>query len=145
MIVTALAAGATAGLKPMAEQVVKDAYEGLKALIKQKYQRVEVGVLETDPKSKGRQTVVEEELASAAAGQDEELLARAKALLEAVQQHAPGTAAELAVDLEDVKAALSIEIENIRGGGIRGRNWDTGGGIKISGVDLSREGLDPKP
>ena len=144
MIVTALVAGATAGLKPMAEQVVKDAYEGLKALIKQKYQRVDVGVIEADPKSKGRQAVVEEELTTAAAGQDEELLARARALLETIQQHAPGTAAELAVDLEDVKAALSIEIENIRGGGVRGRNWDTGGGIKISGVDLSREGHDPK-
>src|SRR5688572_32922942 len=104
MIAAALAAGAAAGLKPMAEQVVKDAYEGLKTLIQRKYQRVEVGVIEADPRSGSRRGVVEEELAKAGAGQDEELLGRAKTVLETVQQHAPATATELAIDLEDLKA-----------------------------------------
>ena len=144
MIAAALAAGAAAGLKPMAEQVVKDAYEGLKTLIQQKYRKVDVAIVEADPKSESRREVVEEELAKAAADQDEELLSRARAVLETVQQHASGTARELAIDLEDLKAALSIEIENIRGGGVRGRNWETGGGIKISGVDANRESGDPK-
>ena len=37
IIVTALVAGAAAGLKPTAEKAIKDAYAGIKALIQRKY------------------------------------------------------------------------------------------------------------
>jgi hypothetical protein len=44
-LVTALVAGAAAALKPTVEQVVKDSYAGLKALIQRKYAQVDVNQL----------------------------------------------------------------------------------------------------
>lgn len=144
MIATALAAGAAAGLKPMAEAAVKDAYAALRALIREKYRQVDVRIVEADPTSESRRAVVAEELKKAAADADETVLSRAQALLEVLQRQAPDTARELAVDLEGIKAALSIEIENVHGGAVRGRQWETGGGIRISGIDTSQEGGSPK-
>ena len=40
IIVSALASGAAAGLKPTAEKIVKEAYSGLKGMIKKKYNNV---------------------------------------------------------------------------------------------------------
>jgi len=53
-IVTALALGAAAGLKPIAEQAIKDSYAALKALITRKYAGVNVDLLEQNPASEGR-------------------------------------------------------------------------------------------
>ncbi len=92
IIVGALVAGAAAGLKPAAEQAVKDAYEGLKTLIKDRYQRVHVEVLENDPNNESRQEILQEDLANAGADKDQELLNQARALLEAVKEHDPATA-----------------------------------------------------
>lgn len=63
MIVSAIALGAAAGLKPTAEQAVKDAYAGLKALIQLKYANVSLAPLEEAPESEARRAVVEEDLA----------------------------------------------------------------------------------
>ena len=64
VIVAALAAGAAAGLKPTAEQAIKDAYAGLKALILARYNRAAPALdqLEQAPESKARRAVVEEDL-----------------------------------------------------------------------------------
>jgi hypothetical protein len=51
-LVTALAAGAAVALQATAEQVVKDSYAGLKALIHRKYAQVDVNHLEANPTSK---------------------------------------------------------------------------------------------
>ena len=56
--------------------------------------------------------MVEEDLAKTDAGQDEELLLKAKELLDAIQSHAPGTAGVIGVDLEDIKGA-SLKIKDI--------------------------------
>ena len=57
IILTALVVGAAAGLKPTAEKAVKDAYAGIKSLIKRKYGQVKVDILESDPASKEVQIV----------------------------------------------------------------------------------------
>ena len=93
VVVTALAAGAAAGLKPAAEQVVKDAYAGLKALIQRKWQQVSVNQLEANPASEARQAVVKEDLARTNAANDRDLLALADKVLDAVAQHARVAAA----------------------------------------------------
>jgi hypothetical protein len=49
LIVAALAAGAAAGLKPTAEQAVKDAYAGVKAFILNKYPSLSLEPLEQKP------------------------------------------------------------------------------------------------
>jgi hypothetical protein len=51
LIVTS-ALGAAAGLKPIAEQAIKDAYGALKSLVQRKYARVSVEQLEEAPDSK---------------------------------------------------------------------------------------------
>ena len=84
-IVTALVAGAVAGLKPTVSQAIKEGYEGLKALIKHKYSKVSIDQLEADPTSKARRAVVEEDLQKTDAEKDPEVLQQVKALLDAIQ------------------------------------------------------------
>ena len=135
IIVSALALGAAAGLKPTAEQAVKDAYAGIKALIQRKYQQVDVTLVESDPASETLQADVKEDLARANAGQDEELLLQAQTLLDAIQQHAPEAARVTGVNLEDIKGA-SLRIADIiaTGTGVNVRKAEISGDIEIKGV-----------
>ena len=138
----ALGAGATAGQEAV-KAVVKDAYEALKELIKSRYPRVPTEQLEQAPESKNRRAVVEEDLATAGAGQDAELLARARALVELVQRHAPAAAAAVGVDLKEV-AAANLRLADIAasGTGVRVEKGTFTGDIDIRGV---RAGGVPPP
>ena len=80
-IVAALAAGAAAGLTSTAEEAVKDAYSGLKQWIQDRYSGVELAVLEKDPKSPTRRDLLAEELQTADAGADAELVAQGLSLI----------------------------------------------------------------
>ncbi len=141
MIVTALALGAAAGLKPTAEQAVKDAYVGLKSLIQRKFAQVDLALLEAKPESEKRQAVVEEELEEAGAAQDQEILQGAQRLLDVVQQKAPEAAVTIGVSLEKIKGA-SLDLSQIiaqgsgqgRVAGVEVKDADIAGDIKISGV-----------
>jgi len=85
LVVSALVAGLAAGVQSTAQQVVSDSYQALKNLIIRKYgQRAGASVeqLELNPKSPGRQAVVEEELRAAGAGTDPELQQLAGTLLQ---------------------------------------------------------------
>lgn len=105
IIVAALAAGAEAALKSTAAQAIKDAYSGLKALIQRKYGHASVDALERKPNSETKQLSVREDLTDAGAGTDQELLDRAKALLDAVKTHDRAAAAQLNINLDEVEAA----------------------------------------
>jgi hypothetical protein len=129
IIVTALVAGAAAALKPMTEQAIKDAYTGLKGLIQRKYGHVDVTLLETDPASKARQTVVKEDLEKTGAGQDEEVLRQTKALLDAIQAYASDTPKAVGLDLENIKGA-SLTAERILAEGPNAI------GAKVKGADI---------
>jgi hypothetical protein len=129
IIIMALVSGAAAALKPTTEQAIKDTYAGITGLIQRKFGRVDVAVLETDPASKARQAVVQEDLEKAGAGQDEELLRRAKALLDAIQAHAPDVPRAVGLDLEDIKGA-SLTAERILATGPNAT------GAKVKGADI---------
>jgi hypothetical protein len=105
IIVTALAAGAAAGLKPTAEQAIKDAYAGAKALIQRKYGNLSMEALEQKPDSEAKRASIAEDLTEAGAGDDNELLDQAKALLDVVKAHDRAAAAKLNINLEEVEAA----------------------------------------
>lgn len=125
LIVTALATGAVAGLKPTAEKVVKDAYEGLKKIIVDKYERSKntVPVLETDPSSEAGKAVVRESLEKESAGTDEALLRQAQAVLQAVKSNEPEAAAAAGVRIEDIEAGASVNIRDIvSAGGFTAKN-----------------------
>ena len=101
LIVSALVAGMAAGATSVAEQSVKEAYAGLKGLIRRKFGdqgdvTLAVEQVEKKPDSSARQELLKEELASAGAAQDAEVLQAAKDLLALVQ---PG------VDLSQVATA----------------------------------------
>lgn len=136
IIVTALAAGAAAGLKPTAEQVVKDAYQSIKTLIKRKYARVSVETLEDDPASDARKGVVREDLQKANAGGDAELLLQAQKVIDAIRRHAPESAAAVGVSIEDLEAQ-SLHIRDIvvsSGTGVSMKQVKVGGDVEIVGV-----------
>ncbi len=135
MIVTALATGAAAGLKPTAAKVIQDAYVGIKALIQRKVGETSVALLEQNPASAARRSVVKEELERTDAGGDSELLTQAKAVLDAVRQHAPEAAGKIGVDLEEIKGA-SLRISDIiaAGAGVKVRKAEIAGDIEIKGV-----------
>jgi hypothetical protein len=143
-IVTALALGAASALKEVGTQSVKDAYAGLKALIQRKYAKVPLAQLEEKPESKSRRDVVAEELTEAGAAPDEELLQHAKAVLDAVQQQAPETAAAIGIDLEEVKgAALRIADVIASGTGVKVKKGEFSGDIDIHGVRAGQLAADP--
>jgi hypothetical protein len=143
-IVTALALGAASAFKEVGAQSVKDAYAGLKALIQRKYAKVPLTQLEEKPESKSRRDVVAEELTEADAARDEELLKQARAVLEAVQQHAPQSAGAIGIDLEEVKgAALRIADVIASGTGVKVKKGEFSGDIDIRGVRAGQTGADP--
>jgi hypothetical protein len=144
-IATALALGAAAGLKPTVEKVIKDAYDGLKALILRKYPKVDVNQLETDPGSKGRRAVVTEGLEKGGAHNDAELLLSAANVLETVRSRAPETAGVVGVDLKDVEGvALTIRRVIASGTGVNIEHAKLAGDITIEDVRAGEGEQRPK-
>jgi hypothetical protein len=140
--ITTILMALVAGAAGTAEQVVKDAYDGIKALIKRKYARVSVDTLEGDPASEARKNVVREDLQKAKAGEDAELLVQAKAVLDAVRQHAPEAAASVGVSIQDLEAG-SVYVEDITvssGMGVSIRQAKVVGEVKIVGVHAEDDG-----
>jgi uncharacterized protein YbjQ (UPF0145 family) len=135
MIVMALAAGAAAGLKETASSAVKDAYAGVRRLIGERYGGVDLEPLEQKPASEAKQASVAEDLEEAGAGSDQELLDQVRKLVAAVEEHDPGAAAAVGVDLEKVKAA-SLHIEGVaaEGTGVRVRESEFAGDVDIRDV-----------
>jgi hypothetical protein len=113
MIVTAIATGAAAIMKPTAEQIVKDAYTELKAIIQRKYQQVSVATIENNPASKERQNILTEDLKATQADKDEEVLHQAQSLLKIIEQQSPQLAEEVGLRIEDVKVGASLKIREI--------------------------------
>lgn len=84
LIIAALAAGATAGVKDTASAAVNDAYEGLKGLIRHRFGRdsaalADLQKVETAPDSD--HAALSERLRSAGAGNDEQLIRLAQDVL----------------------------------------------------------------
>lgn len=143
-IVTALTLGIAAGLKPTATQAVQDAYAGLKSLIQRKFENVPLDLLEAKPDNVTRQKVVAEELETAGAGQDKEILQQAQTLVEIVEKVDPDAATTIGVDLAHIKGS-SLQISEIiaQGSGqgkVKGvsvENAEIAGDITISKVTAS--------
>jgi hypothetical protein len=100
----ALGAEATAGTEGITA-AVKDAYDALKNLIKNRHPKASIDHLEQAPESENRRAVIEEDLSNSGAGQGAELLIAARRLTELIQQQAPAIAASIVVDLRDIEAA----------------------------------------
>ena len=78
LIVTALVAGASGAVKDVAGSAIKDAYEGLKSLLRRRFGREEVPELD-DPAA--NRDELSARLRSVGADRDEELLRAAQAVM----------------------------------------------------------------
>ena len=120
LLLTAIVSGAAAALEPTTKQAVKDAYEGLKTLIKRKWG--DIGLNKPD-------------LEKAKVAQDAEVLAKAQELVKAVEAHAPQAAQAAGISLAQLKAAGSVNIKDLI----------AEGAISVTGVaadkDINVEGL----
>ena len=89
-IIAAAAAGVASSAGEVGQQAVRDAYNGLKVLLKQKFgagDLVEaVDKVEQKPDSEGRRAMLQEEVATAQAYQDPELKQAAETLLAQMEQ-----------------------------------------------------------
>jgi hypothetical protein len=134
MIASAIALGAAAGLKPIVEQGIKDAYDGLKRLIVDRYRdKAEVvdavEYVSKNPEAEKRRAVLEEALTDAGATKDAILLEAAKAVHVAVEQHAPDLPQSIGMDIGVLKAAV-LEVENVQAAA-------GGTGVKIDTADIA--------
>lgn len=136
IIVSALAAGAAAGLKPTAEQAIQDAYSSIKAFILRKYGSISLDALEQKPASEARRMSVKEDLTEVGADNDNELLDQAKSLLDVVKEHDPAAAAKLNINLDEVEAAYFKLTNAVAGGDINVglKNSTFSGGIEVGGL-----------
>jgi hypothetical protein len=147
-IVTALAAGATTVVKAVANAEIKNAYDGLKRLIIDRYQKAQpfVEAVEADPTSEPEQTVLTKQLSKAGADADPELKESARQLLKAVEslRHEP-KAAEL-FDFDRLRAARNFELEDIEtiGTVLRAREADFEGDFKAKGIRQTPSGAAEK-
>ncbi|MFI1239266.1 hypothetical protein [Nocardia salmonicida] len=133
LVVSAIAAGALAGVGDTASQAVKDAYAGLKGLLSRKYADVDVSPVERKPDSESKRNSLVEDLDDAGAAGDVELLAPAQAVLEAARENAPQAVVGLDIDNLVAEALKVTDIESA-GDGVRVRSSKIAGAAEFSRV-----------
>jgi hypothetical protein len=134
LLLTAIVSGAAAALEPTTKQAVKDAYDGLKALIKRKWGEVGIESVERDPKSVKRRDVLMEDLEKAGAAPDEEVMKQAQEVIRAVKEHAPQAAKAAGISLSELEAAGSINVRELVGSNISVNKLKAGQDINIEGL-----------
>ena len=136
LIVSALALGASAGVKYIAETGLKDFYDTLKNLIRQKYPDVFIDRLEKNPSSEKQRQAVEEDIQNSGAGKDKDVVIAAQNLIEKLNEISPESLQVYGVNLEDVRAT-SVLIEDITssGTGVQIKKSDFQGDINIKKVN----------
>lgn len=134
LLLTAIVSGAAAALEPTTKQAVKDAYDGLKALIKRKWGEVGIESVERDPKSVKRRDVLMEDLEKAGAAPDEEVMKQAQEVIRAVKEHAPQAAKAAGISLSELEAAGSINVRELVGMNISVNKLKAGQDINIEGL-----------
>jgi len=139
-VTAAIALGASAGLASTTSQAVRDAYNALKALISERFPRVDLGPIQELPNSKSKQAALAEDVDRSGAASDADIVRQAFAVLAAVAREAPQVAARIGVDLEHVKAEF-VNIQRVDGG-VTARDVTATGGVTITDV---RAGGGPDP
>ena len=127
IVVAAVALGAQEGVRETVANAVKDAYAGLKRLITDRYKGVDPTAVENKANSDAKRASLEEDLKDAGAESDAELLAAAKAVIEAVLDN-PQAGEPIGVNLEEIEAE-AIRIHNV---------WSSGGGVRSSRCESLR-------
>jgi len=146
LVVTALAAGAAAVVKPTAEQAVKDAYAAIKDLIKERYGKADSALVESDLVSSDQRDLIAKHLKAIGATSDEEIQRQALNLITLVSKYEPAIGREVGVDLEGIEAG-SLRIQNViaTGGGVKIKGSKFKDSIDISEIQAGTRGVEPDP
>jgi hypothetical protein len=147
-VVAALSSGATFVLKGVATEAIKSAYAALKTHIQKQHPAADLSVaqLELQPASKSRQTVLSEDLESAGASADLELVQLAQAVVVLIQQ-SPEVARSIGVDVGELDQA-NVTFGNVAAGknatGVKITKV-VGGTLQFGDVTASAESTQKKP
>ncbi len=123
LIIAALVAGATAAAKDTAEKTVKDAYEGLKTLIKRKFEgdSLAQGLVDAKPEEiKQVEGLLKDKISKAGIDRDEEVL---KVAEEIMKQEDPD-------GFQDGKDNINVKV----GGDVIGVAGKSIGTVNVGGV-----------
>jgi hypothetical protein len=151
MIVTALATGAATVAKDIGGDALKSAYNGLKALLVKKFgtkAAVENAVtqVEQKPDSENRKGVLKEELETAEADKDEELLAQVKSFVALLEKNGVQTGISYTATntgsgaIAQGQGAVAAGQDGIAVGGNVNGGINTGTQNRSGGVDLTASG-----
>jgi hypothetical protein len=133
--VQALAAGAVAGLKPTAEQIVKDSYHAVKAYLQRRFSSVQLEQLERQPDSADKQAELAATLKATGAIADDEFVRRIRELVAIVAEHDASAAASIGVDIADIRARGLMIVDVSAGGtGVRIHGSEFQENVEIRGV-----------
>lgn len=143
LVVTAVAVGASAGLTDTATQAIKDAYAGLKTTLTGR--RADVSGVERRPDSDAQRAALAEIIADAG-GVDDEVLAAAQAVTDAVAAHDPDAAQVVGVSLRDLQAEF-VKLGSVTssGDGVIADGVRLSGGFTVDEVRAGGSGPDPSP
>lgn len=137
-IVAALIAGAVAATKDVATSAIKDAYQGLKRLLTDKYEGAKdaVAAVEANPDSDTERKALAKHLESVGATADDDMRVAAQALLDAVQELRGVEAAAPLFDFDRLRVARNLELTDIEalGAVFNGRDVEIQGDFKASGI-----------
>jgi hypothetical protein len=101
LIVSALTAGATAALQETAGTAIKDAYQGLTSLLKQKFQKDPKASVALESHAEDPQTwqkPLEKSLQQTGAAEDQEVLVAAQKILELLQSQKSASKYDVKID-----------------------------------------------
>ena len=150
MIATAVAIGASEGLRKTAKEAITDAYAALKSWITSKYSSVGADVtgLEQEPAEEMRRALLAKKLAAAGAGDDEQLRELAQTFLALVEEQEPSAPATVGVILRRASVGGDIEIADVAvegGSGVVAEDITTDGSLRVSGVSARAPQEPPHP
>lgn len=140
LIVTALSLGISTGLKSAGEEVIKNAYTSFKQFIRDKYE-IGFGAWEKNPDSTKHKEVAEEQLKDLGAGEDKELIEKAKSLIDLINTHKPDIITAKNIDIKQIEAGYNIIIKNIttKNATIGIEGLKAGGHIHVEGLNAEND------
>lgn len=122
-IVAAVSAGVTSGMTAVGKEAILDAYKGIKNAIKSRFGKDNnisktITDLEADPESKGRQLLLAEQIETAEADQNPDILKIAQKLTEALQSTETGrkAIAKFQVDARNAQVGVIGDMAKVEGG-----------------------------
>lgn len=145
-IIAALVAGATAKAKDVASDAVKDAYDGLKALIQRKLGKVgAVQSVEDEPDSDAARALLAQALTHAGLHTDEELKQLAAKVDAAIaMDRRDGSSGLAAIDIASVRARVNVLIQNLVAAGNIKLGPIVGGDVTIRDLSAGIESTQDK-